>query len=45
MGTTDEAVVTEFMDAWGDGARRDPDVEKKILIEGEKIPFTLSPGD
>ena len=41
MGTTEEAVVTEFMDAWGDGHRRDPDIEKIMTMLSDDIVWQL----
>ena len=41
MGAAEEAVVTEFMDAWGDGARRDPDVEKIVSMVSDDIVWQL----
>jgi len=32
MGAAEEAVVTEFMDAWGDGTQEQPDVEKILAF-------------
>ena len=41
MGTAEEAVVREFMDAWGDGAQRDPDVEKILSMLSDDIVWRL----
>jgi limonene-1,2-epoxide hydrolase len=41
VGAAEEAVVTEFMDAWGDGARRDPDVEKIVSMVSDDIVWQL----
>lgn len=41
MGTAEEATVREFMDAWGDGARRDPDVEKIMSMLSDDIVWQL----
>jgi limonene-1,2-epoxide hydrolase len=41
VGAAEEAVVTEFMDAWGDGARRDPDVEKILSMLSDDIVWQL----
>jgi ketosteroid isomerase-like protein len=41
VGTAEEAVVAEFMDAWGDGARRDPDVEKIMSMLSDDITWQL----
>jgi limonene-1,2-epoxide hydrolase len=41
VGAAEEAVVTEFMDAWGDGTRRDPDVEKILSMLSDDIVWQL----
>jgi limonene-1,2-epoxide hydrolase len=41
VGAAEEAVVTEFMDAWGDGTRRDPDVEKILSMLSDGIVWQL----
>jgi limonene-1,2-epoxide hydrolase len=41
VGAAEEAVVTEFMDAWGDGSRRDPDVEKILSMLSDDIVWQL----
>jgi hypothetical protein len=41
VGAAEEAVVTEFMDAWGDGTRRDPDVDKIVSMVSDDIVWQL----
>jgi limonene-1,2-epoxide hydrolase len=41
MGTAAEVVVGEFMDAWGDGSQRDPDVEKIMSMLSDDIEWQL----
>jgi limonene-1,2-epoxide hydrolase len=41
VGTAEEAVVAGFMDAWGDGSRRDPDVEKILSMLSDDIVWQL----
>ena len=32
MGSAEENIVKEFMDAWGDGRQKDPDIEKIVSM-------------
>jgi limonene-1,2-epoxide hydrolase len=41
MGAEQEAIVREFMDAWGDGSQREPDVEKIVSMLSEDIVWQL----
>ena len=41
MGAAEEAIVREFMDAWGDGSQRDPDVEKILSMFSDDIVWQL----
>lgn len=36
-----EAIVREFMDAWGDGTQREPDVEKILSMLSDDIVWQL----
>lgn len=41
MGTAAEVVVGKFMDAWGDGSQREPDVEKIMSMLSDDIEWQL----
>jgi len=41
MGAAQEAIVSEFMDAWGDGTQREPDVEKILSMFSDDIVWQL----
>jgi limonene-1,2-epoxide hydrolase len=41
VGAAEEAIVTEFMEAWGDGTQRDPDVEKIVSMLSDDIAWQL----
>jgi limonene-1,2-epoxide hydrolase len=41
VATAEETIVAEFMDAWGDGATRDPDVEKIVSMLSDDIVWQL----
>ncbi len=41
VGAAEEAIVREFMDAWGDGSQRDPDVEKILSMLSDDIVWQL----
>jgi limonene-1,2-epoxide hydrolase len=41
LGAAEEAIVRGFMDAWGDGAQRDPDVEKILSMLSDDIVWQL----
>ena len=41
MGAAQEAVVREFMDAWGDGTREVPDIEKILSMFTDDATWAL----
>jgi limonene-1,2-epoxide hydrolase len=41
MGTAQELVIQEFMDAWGDGKQEEPDVEKILSMFSDDAVWQL----
>jgi limonene-1,2-epoxide hydrolase len=41
MGSAEESVVKEFMDAWGDGTQEDPDIEKIVSMFSDDAVWQL----
>jgi limonene-1,2-epoxide hydrolase len=41
MGTAQEVVVQEFMDAWGDGTQEEPDIEKILSMFSDDAVWQL----
>ena len=44
MGAAEEAVVTAFMDAWGDGTQAEPDVDTILPMFTERVDQFTSNG-